>query len=620
MHRGGALHVARALVALAHLAVPAVLAQAACAPAASVSSPPTPLGSAAPSARASQQARAEAPPPPPPLELAALDERASWPPSTITQVSEGAEPGEGEWVAFDPPWMHRLPDAPPALYRTFVRPDRARPKSRVLLVEMDARQLEFDVEPGLEDPRYVVGGKVKKEARLPRTKEVATRVVAAWNGGFRTEHGFYGVMMKRHLFIPPVPHAATVTVMDDGRFGFGTWGPDATIDPSFLSFRQNLDPLLADGVINPRGRPRWGGTMGSDLTKRSAMCLTHAHHVVYGWGNDVNFGALAKGLQLAGCQYALHLDMNPIHTGFLFMSFDDEQYKKGKTEVLALPMGGINKRFIEPNAKDFFYAMLHDTSRPAALRTAPLGGTVAWAADEGAQPPPAWMPAIWRGHVGDVELRLLERERVGFALRLGEAERTTNASPEARAGWLTLQGDPAHHALASVELGVAPAGASLGATLDGERAIATDAGAASLLIDARGGLSIVAEGTPTGPSFAQGPLLVRDGAPTKTATGASRERVGLGLTREGHLVIARGRASEAALAAALIEAGAIVAIGDRGAGAVAVTRAGGDAKLFARHAGTTLFVIARPMSPRAFRWDQDEQGAARWPEWKTPIK
>jgi hypothetical protein len=617
MQRGGTVGFVRARAVIAS----ALWLAGACAPAASVSKAPKPIASSSVAPAASS---AEKPPPPPPLELAALSEGTSWPPSAITQLMDDAEPSEGQWVAVAPPWMHRIPDGPPALYRTFVRPDRARPKSRILLVAMDARQLDFDMEPGTEDPRFVVGGRIKKEGRLPRTKDVATRVVAVWNGGFRTEHGFYGVMMKKHLFIPPVPHAATVALTDDGRFGFGTWGPDATIEPSFLSFRQNLDPLLDGGVINPRGRPRWGGTMGSDLTKRSAMCLTHTGNVVYGWGNDVNFGALAKGLQLAGCQYALHLDMNPIHTGFLFMSFDDEQYKKGKTEVLTLPMGGINKRFVEPNAKDFFYAMLHDPTHPTATRSAPLSGRIAWQPDAGAQPPPAWLPAVFHGRAGDVEAWLFERDRVGFALRLGEDERAISSDADARAAWSTLQGDAAHRAIASVGLGAAPAGAPLGATIDGQAAIPTVKGVATLALDARGALSIGdGDASTTGASLtalAQGPWLVRDGEPMGSASSAVRARVGVGLTREGHLVVAQGRVTEAALAAALIEAGAIVALGDRGAGEPSVVRAGGEAKLFARNPGTTLFVLARAMAPRTFRWDRDLDGAARWPEWKTPIK
>ena len=63
------------------------------------------------------------------------------------------EPGEGEWVAVDYPWMHALPGAPHAFYRTFVRPDAERPFSKVILVAMDTRQLDFDMEAGVEYQR-----------------------------------------------------------------------------------------------------------------------------------------------------------------------------------------------------------------------------------------------------------------------------------------------------------------------------------------------------------------------------------------------------------------------------------------------------------------------------------
>ena len=42
-------------------------------------------------------------------------------------------------------------------YKTFVRPDPLRPYSKIILVAMDSRQLDFDMEAGVEDPKSALG-------------------------------------------------------------------------------------------------------------------------------------------------------------------------------------------------------------------------------------------------------------------------------------------------------------------------------------------------------------------------------------------------------------------------------------------------------------------------------
>src|SRR5262249_43195441 len=82
-----------------------------------------------------------------------------WPPPAIRSIWKDPEAGEGEWSEPTQPWIKRMPgpDAPSPFYRTFVRPDEERPYSKVLLVAMDMRQLELDMEAGSEDPKPATG-------------------------------------------------------------------------------------------------------------------------------------------------------------------------------------------------------------------------------------------------------------------------------------------------------------------------------------------------------------------------------------------------------------------------------------------------------------------------------
>jgi hypothetical protein len=266
---------------------------------------------------------------------------------------------------------------------------------------MDTRQLDFDMEAGMEDPEPLTGP--HGTGRIPRDPAVYRRVAAAFNGAFKTEHGHYGMMVHKRVLLPPVPGAATVVVLDDGRVGFGSWaverkapGIPGISDDDIASFRQNLVPLVDHGQANPTGRNLWGFTLPGKgaQTERSGLCVTSSGHLLYAWGDDVSATTLAKAMTMAACDYALHLDMNPYHTGFIFTAIDDLAGKKYKSQLLTPAMSIPSDRYILYAPKDFFYAMVHDPTPPA------VDGAAAWSADGGAQPSPAWMPGVWSTRKG----------------------------------------------------------------------------------------------------------------------------------------------------------------------------------------------------------------------------
>src|SRR5262249_38597117 len=122
-----------------------------------------------------------------------------WPPADLPTIWKTAEPGEGQWPAPKIPWPRkgatRGGRTPPTFFRTFDPPDAERPYARVLLVAMDMRQLDLDMEAGTEDPKPLTGG--HGPGRLPRDPRVYQRVVGAFNGAFKTEHGNYGMMVHK---------------------------------------------------------------------------------------------------------------------------------------------------------------------------------------------------------------------------------------------------------------------------------------------------------------------------------------------------------------------------------------------------------------------------------------
>jgi hypothetical protein len=558
----------------------------------------------------------EAAPPPSILDASGTGaENADWPPPSIRSIWKTAEIGEGSWEVPRLPWMRRVPGvdgkAPSPFFRTFIRPDEERPYARVLLVAMDMRQLELGMEAGVEDPKPLTGA--HGNGRIPRDPLISTRVVAAFNGAFKTEHGQYGMMVNRRVLLPPQPGAATVVVLKDGRVGMGTWGASHDVtglrgipEQDVLSFRQNLDPLLDDGNVNPTKRAMWGYTLPGNgtQTERSGVCVTSAGHFIYAWGEDVSATTLGKAMKMAGCLYGMHLDMNPHHTGFLFATIRDVKNHDFKSEVLTSKMEISPDRYIDYAAKDFFYMMVHDPTPPA------LAGAEPWRPDGGAQPAPTWMPGVWTTRTGaGVELLDLEAGRALFRIRAGaqEPDAKTGATPARE-----LSPDDAHKVLFALGLGVSHDKHVRGLATDGRMLLPLSGKAGVLVASPEGQLSI-ARGSDVSAiaphaDAAELPLLVDEGSvvPSPDPHGVAGGRAALGITASGRVLVARGNGSPSELGQALVRAGCARAVLlDRGTPGGAIHRTGTADPPRASYDETTLSAIAVPLNPRGFRFEAE---------------
>lgn len=323
---------------------------------------------------------------------------ADWPPARLQPLYQPVLPHEGEWVsaADDDPFIARNPGAPSAFYQTFIRTDRQRPDTRVYVTLWDARQVELHVVPGSTEPMGATGE--TGSGSIPRDPRTLTRLAAGFNGGFQALHGEWGVMAEGILFLPPKAWGATITVLDDGRTGFGSWPQDvSTIPENVVELRQNLTSLVEDGVFNPYRRTFWGGTApgspeGETHTARTGLCMTREGHVAFFWGSALTERTLADGMTAARCTYGIHLDMNGANTGFEFLRVTPS----GSTPTLQRPIAGAYEsegpvpsapaftyrarrmvrgmhemgfpRYIKRDPRDFFYLMLRNVLPGAPIR------------------------------------------------------------------------------------------------------------------------------------------------------------------------------------------------------------------------------------------------------------
>ncbi|MFO0737035.1 MAG: hypothetical protein U0270_14200 [Labilithrix sp.] len=554
-----------------------------------------------------------------------------WPPPAIKSMWKTPEAGEGEWKTPRQTWAKKIAEqAPSAFYETFVRVDEERPYAKILLVAMDMRQLDLGMEAGSEDPKPLTGP--PGVGRVPRDPNVYPRIAACFNGGFKTEHGNYGMMLNKRVLLPPQPGAASVILTKDGRVGMGSWGSNTTIGgitdiekDDIVSMRQNLDPLVDSDKVNPSNRGQWGFVLpGTSMqTERTGLCVTNAGHLIYAWGEETSATSLGKAMKAAGCVYGMHLDMNPHHTGFMYTTINAFKGKDYKSELLTSKMGIDTDRYLLYAPKDFFFMTVHDPKPPA------LEG-VTWEADPGTQPAPSFMPGLWRGLHGTTQILDIEPARASFRIRAGtkdgaSAERgdspkkkkhsddeETPKKKELPPG-TELSTDDAHRVLFALTLGISKDGAGLAA--DGQ-VIAkprSDEKSAMLSVSEDGAIAIASTKDFTLPSKGDAvelPLVMDDGK----AVGSHDVQVALGVTPAGRVLVARG----GDVVAALKLAGVTRAVSlNRGAGEHGkMFRAGTDTPPRSHYEDSTLYAMGKPLLPRGFKFEPSSPVEAEKPKKK----
>lgn len=349
-------------------------------------------------------------------------ETIRWPPRPLERSKHAAEASqEGLWHPGNLDFTQVTPGSPPVIYRTFVRPDEERSDIVVHLFALDMRRLELHMTAGLEDPRSTTGA--QGEGRFPRDEEILQGVVAAFNGAFKTVHGSYGMMVERDLLVPPVEGAATLATFENGRATLSTWPKGGEIPDDMVSFRQNLEPLLDKGQINPSRRTEWGiaVTSSGDIVRmytiRSGLCRRDDGTLVYAWGENLDAATLAKAMKRAECAYGMHLDMNPYHTAFLYYKFqkgDAERLKTGhkvEYQVENALHGTVFSadRYVYASPKDFFFLV--------AKR--PLPGPD-WSPEGLAQPSPSYFPTMSRKAVDGTQLIAVDLQRTRLVILPGD--------------------------------------------------------------------------------------------------------------------------------------------------------------------------------------------------------
>lgn len=287
-------------------------------------------------------------PPPPP-------QAAVWEPAPLQAL--GALEGEGIWE----PYLYDR-DGHPVAARTFLQPDPARPYAVVAVVAFDLRRTRLHFVLGYRDPG--LGDGPRGEGLIPAEDLESGRLLAAFNGGFRTANGMYGAMADGILALPPRADVATVGIYRSGEVRIGLWG-EAILDTSdLLAWRQNCAPVVQGGEITAEvyneSIADWGGSVSSHIvTWRSGMGLDREAGTLYYFaGPSLSMPALADAMLAAGVHDGMLLDINGFWVLFTAIHSEGEELV---AEPL-LPRHMIDKidRYLQPSPVDFFYVTLQE--------------------------------------------------------------------------------------------------------------------------------------------------------------------------------------------------------------------------------------------------------------------
>jgi len=206
----------------------------------------------------------------------------------------------------------------PAIYGTYLRPDRVHTSYVAGIASMDPRLLQFQLRPGHEDPGPASWGYAPY---LPAGSRQG--LLATFNGGFKINQaggGFYLNGITRGTL---TSRAASMVYYRDGRVAVGVWNRDVRMTSQVVGVRQNLRLIVDHGVVptsvdqNVQGQ--WGATLGGGYyVWRSGVGVTRDGRVVFAYGPALSVRTLAGLLQRAGSVEAMQLDINPTWMSYMY--------------------------------------------------------------------------------------------------------------------------------------------------------------------------------------------------------------------------------------------------------------------------------------------------------------
>jgi hypothetical protein len=274
-------------------------------------------------------------------------------------------PGDGVWLPV--PNTHRG-GAPTGLYKTLLHPDRNRSWAELFVVAVDLERVDLHMVLGYQEPVATTREGLEQLAhRTPARPAVIPPhdqplLLAAFNGGFKTEHGNYGVMMDGVTVVAPRKRCCAFALLRDGTVRVRSWERlEGELD-QMIWYRQGPSCMVEDGKLHPGllnpNTMSWGATLDGDtVIRRSAVGIDASGRVLYvAITNSTTARALAEGMRHAGSFHVVQLDVNWSYPKFVLF----ESAGGNSEELKAIPLApgfefSENEYTRKRSMRDFFY-------------------------------------------------------------------------------------------------------------------------------------------------------------------------------------------------------------------------------------------------------------------------
>lgn len=301
-------------------------------------------------------------------ETSSGESAASFAPARVKPpFADVAAKADGVWVPVPDP---EHPQAAAVMYETLIHPDPERRWSELFVVAMPTSQVRIASTPGVAEPSTTNPAAQSLPDRGLIPVQEQSSLLAAFNGGFRAEHGHHGMFVDGVMLLPPQADLCTVAGYADGTLRIGDYARLAAQAPQPTWFRQAAPCMVEDGALHPGLRDakarRWGSTLeGDTVIRRSAIALSQDGATLYvAVSNYTTASVLANGMRAVGGWNVSQLDVNYSFPKFLLFPRD----RAGVRHAASLFKGFLfepNEMLTEPASRDFFYIVRRQGERRA---------------------------------------------------------------------------------------------------------------------------------------------------------------------------------------------------------------------------------------------------------------
>jgi len=283
----------------------------------------------------------------------------SWPPPNIMNRIGQLE-DEGIWTPYIYDSAGRV-----AAYRTFLQPDKERKYVVTAIVVFNLNVTRLGYVIGTKEPVSTVN--LHRPGSIPNNDKQPGVLLAAFNGGFQSQHGQFGVMYEGNILLSGREGMGTLILYKDGRLNLVPWDKKFYDTTEIKSWRQNGPLLVRNGEINPdtnttdkiKSVDYWGATVdGNAVTWRSGIGLSaNKQFLYYVAGPGLTVSTLANALKNVSATDAMQLDINPYWVQFVSVSAVNKQLK---ANPLLPEMSNYQERYLGSHTSDYFYVTSHN--------------------------------------------------------------------------------------------------------------------------------------------------------------------------------------------------------------------------------------------------------------------